>query len=142
MSTIVGRTEQVLLTDHEKGLAKRFLDTVGGDATEFATREGDRLPGPLNAVFRTVLDAIAAGRPIAVSEMPELLTTTNAAALLGVSRPTLMKWVRAGRIAAVMVGSHHRLRSVDVLAFREQLKSEQRAAVFDLMDMDEGGAEG
>lgn len=140
MSTIASRSEQVMLTDQERAYAARFLEVVGGDATEFVTSAGEQVPKPLNEIIRTVLNAIAEGRPVAVSAMPDLLTTTNAASLLGVSRPTLMKWVRNGRIAAEKVGSHNRLRAGDVLVLREQLKEEQRSAVFDLLDMDEVGS--
>lgn len=137
MSAIAKRAKQVMLTDEEKAHAARFLEAVGGDAAEFATSTGQQVPGPLNAVIRTVLNAIAEGRPVAVSAMPDQLTTTNAASLLGVSRPTLMKWVREGRIDAVKVGSHHRLNAGDVLFLRERLKAEQRSAVFELLDMEE-----
>lgn len=137
MSTIAKRAKQVMLTDEEKAHAARFLEAVGGDPAEFATSTGQQVPGPLNAVIQTVLNAIAEGRPVAVSAMPDQLTTTNAASLLGVSRPTLMKWVREGRIDAVKVGSHHRLNAGDVLSLRERLKAEQRSAVFELLDMEE-----
>lgn len=137
MSTIAKPTEQVMLTDEEKVHAARFLEAVGGDPAEFATSTGQQVPGPLNEIIRTVLYAIAEGRPVTVSAMPDQLTTTNAASLLGVSRPTLMKWVREGRIDAVKVGSHHRLSSRDVLSLREQLKAEQRSAVFELLAMEE-----
>ena len=69
--------------------------------------------------------------------MPSEVTTTTAASMLGMSRPTLMKHVRSGRISAHKVGSHHKLFSKDVLEFREVLKQEKRQAVFDLLDAEE-----
>ncbi|MDN4489700.1 helix-turn-helix domain-containing protein [Demequina sp. SYSU T00068] len=44
-----------------------------------------------------------------VVPLKELFTTTEAANLLGVSRPTLMKLIDMGDIEHVMVGTHHRI---------------------------------
>ena len=47
----------------------------------------------------------------------ELLTTSEAAALLGISRPTLVAWLEVGRIPFQWRGSHRRLRASDVRAY-------------------------
>jgi excisionase family DNA binding protein len=51
----------------------------------------------------------------------ELLTTGQAAVLLGVSRPTLVSWLEAGRIPFEWRGTHRRVRRSDVVAYRDQL---------------------
>lgn len=48
----------------------------------------------------------------------ELFTTTEAATMLGLSRPTLMKLVAAGEIDHVKVGTHHRIPAQAILAFQ------------------------
>ena len=49
------------------------------------------------------------------------MTTTVAAQRIGVSRPTLMKAIRAGELPAHKVGSHFRIRTEDADAFRKGL---------------------
>lgn len=93
-------------------------------------------PPEINNAIVQVLHAIKEGLPISISTLPKEVTTTTAASMLGITRPTLMKHVRNGRIPAHMVGSHHRLLSSDVLTFREELKEEKRQAVFSLMDLE------
>jgi excisionase family DNA binding protein len=52
----------------------------------------------------------------------EVLTTSGAAVLLGVSRPTVVCWLEAGRIPFEWRGTHRRVRRSDVLAYRDQLR--------------------
>lgn len=53
-----------------------------------------------------------------IRSMPEELTTTVAAEYLGVSRPTFMKSIQSGEIRSRVVGTHHRVRSQDVIALK------------------------
>ncbi len=48
----------------------------------------------------------------------EMLTTRAAADVLNVSRQYLVRLVDSGRLSAVKVGSHRRLRASDVEAFK------------------------
>ena len=56
-----------------------------------------------------------------VAERDEVLTTVQAAAILGVSRPTLVAWLEAGRIPYHRAGTHRRIHRSDVLAEQESL---------------------
>ena len=50
------------------------------------------------------------------------VTTGQAAALLGVSRPTLVAWLEAGRLPFHRCGTHRRVHRSDVLAYQDQLQ--------------------
>ena len=52
----------------------------------------------------------------------EVLTTSGAAVLLGVSRLTVVCWLEAGRTPFEWHGTHRRVRRSDVLAYRDQLR--------------------
>ena len=88
-------------------------------------------------VINTVLHVISEGQPISISTVPTEITTTTAASILDVSRPTVMKHIRNGRLSARRLGTHHRLNSQEVLELLGELKQEQRNAIFELMDIEE-----
>ncbi|MBO0803041.1 MAG: helix-turn-helix domain-containing protein [Nocardiopsaceae bacterium] len=48
----------------------------------------------------------------------ELFTTTEAATMLGLSRPSLMKLITSGEIDHVKVGTHHRVPAKAIVEFQ------------------------
>ncbi|WP_324384037.1 helix-turn-helix domain-containing protein [Gordonia sp. (in: high G+C Gram-positive bacteria)] len=57
------------------------------------------------------------------------LTTQQAADLLGVSRPTIVRLINDGHINAERVGNRHRLLLDDVLAYRDARRTQQYDAI-------------
>ena len=72
-----------------------------------------------------------------VQRVPEELTTTSAAGILGVSRPTLMKMVKEGKLSSHLVGSHHRFKHSDVSALNTARRAERAEAFARLREIDE-----
>lgn len=69
----------------------------------------------------TILADVIPERPVPRAHEPDdVLTTGQAAALLGVTRPTLVAWLEAGRIPFHRCGSHRRVHRSDVRAYRKQ----------------------
>lgn len=93
----------------------------------------DRQPVPIPAeVYQAlvqVVDALRAGRAITLAPHAQRLTTQQAADVLGVSRPTLVKLLEAGLIAYEQPGRHRRVRLVDVLAYRDQARQQRHEAL-------------
>lgn len=75
---------------------------------------------------------VAAGGTVTIGSVPNEVTTTTAADMLDISRPTLMKLIRAGEIPAPKIGTHTRLKSSDVIGYRERKRGAQQAAFDDL----------
>ncbi|SEM85490.1 DNA-binding protein [Cryobacterium sp. TMT1-3] len=95
-----------------------------------------RLSPDLRTFITRVLDRAAHGA-VSVMTLPDELTTTTAAELLGVSRPTLMKLVKSDRIPSKKVGSHTRLVTADVLAFRNARDEKRDTAFASLRSLDD-----
>lgn len=58
----------------------------------------------------------------------ELFTTTEAAMMLGLSRPTLMKLIESGEITHVKVGTHHRVPAQALLEFQRARRARREKA--------------
>ena len=95
------------------------------------------VPPHVAEFIRGMLESIVTNGSVQAHAMPEILTTTVAASALGVSRPTLMKLIRDGRIPSHRVGTHTRLRSKDVTAFRVKRLAEQRVAFEELRQIED-----
>lgn len=99
--------------------------------------EAITLPSELSAIMTTILQTMARGGTVTVGSMPEDVTTTVAADLLGVSRPTLMKMVVEGELPSTKVGTHTRLKSDDVLNFKRARLERQRTAFDELLELED-----
>ena len=69
-----------------------------------------------------------------VIPLAEEISTQQAADLLGVSRPYLVKLVESGKLPHRKVGPRRRLHLEDVLAYRTQLEAVRRDALQALAD--------
>jgi excisionase family DNA binding protein len=101
--------------------APRYL--LAGDG------EGEQIELP-ETVYRAlvqVVEALAAGKAVTVTPQESQLTTQQAADLLGVSRPTVVRLVDSGELSAERHGNRRRLPLGDVLAYRERRRQRQYA---------------
>ncbi|MEJ7647684.1 MAG: helix-turn-helix domain-containing protein [Nakamurella sp.] len=137
MTTLVRGS--LITTPQERAQAEQVARSLDADSNErsLTLSDGSVVPAELLDLIRVVTHAVATGGSITIGSMPDVLTTTVAADLLGISRPTLMKLVSQGVIPARRVGSHTRLKSKDVLEFRRNRKEQQRSALRELRELED-----
>lgn len=87
------------------------------------------LPEEIYQVLCRVVDAMQKGLSVTISPTSQTLTTQQAADLLGMSRPTLIKALDDGKLPFTRSGTHRRIALTDVLDYREQRRQEQYAAI-------------
>ncbi len=88
-----------------------------------------RLPSEVFEVLREVVGAMATGQAVTVAPIHQRLTTQEAADLLGVSRPTLVKLLESGEIGFEQPGRHRRVRLDDVLEYRRRRSTQRRESL-------------
>lgn len=96
--------------------------------------EGNRLAIP-DEIFRAleqVANALASGNGVTVAPYGMLLTTQEAADFLGVSRPTLVKFLETSEIPFEKRGRHRRVTLRDVVDYQNRSRVERRGVLEDL----------
>jgi len=129
---IMPQTIPTAPTTETAALVRLIMSKIGQDGMTIgnaATGEVAPLPPQAAELVRQVLESLAAGRPVTVSENLSELTPNEAAALLNVSRMHVMKLVNDGVLPVRMVGSHHRIPYADLEAYKRQEHAKRRAAM-------------
>lgn len=90
--------------------------------------DGSQIEIPESAfrALRAVVRGMAAGKTITVMPSNQQLTTQQAAEMLNVSRPHVVKLLDQGEIPFSKTGTHRRIEVSDVLAYREARAQRRR----------------
>ena len=91
------------------------------------------LPAGAVALLMDILEAMAAGRGVTLMPENAELTTVQAAEVLNVSRPFLIKLLDEGAIPHRKVGKHRRIRMEDVMAYKAAIDREREAVLDQLV---------
>ncbi len=126
--------ESTILPVHDDALleATEALLKANGRVKLTDDVQSVELPSELRGLLSDVVRTMRRGQALTIAPLGQQLTTQEAADLLGVSRPTLVKLLDQGAIPYEQPSRHRRLRLADVLAFRDQRRQEQRTALRDL----------
>lgn len=89
----------------------RALDSVGDQVNVSVSRQTAEW-------LARIVDARSRGQRVVVTHGHAEVTPTEAAALLGVSRPQVRKFMDEGKLGFRMVGAHHRIPVESIEAFR------------------------
>jgi excisionase family DNA binding protein len=110
---------------------------IGGYMTHFqVTKEeknqllkakGQNLPEVLVRFINALIKNKGSDSAVTIDEsVDELITPNDAASLLGVSRPYIMKLIKDGSLYSFPVGTHHKLKRTDVLKFKKILEGHHK----------------
>jgi excisionase family DNA binding protein len=87
------------------------------------------LPESLRTVLTQAAHQLLRGSRVSLVALHTLLTTQQAAELLNVSRPYLIRLLERGDLPFEYVGTHRRLRIEDVLRYRQERSRRRREAL-------------
>lgn len=130
MTYLVEGTELAEVVDFVAELERRGV-TVPKPKPALVDVNGTRLevPAPVFAALVQVATAMAHGQGVMVIPQNALLTTQEAAEVLGISRPTLVRLLEDGEIPYELRGRHRRVLLADLLAYEERMRRQRREAL-------------
>lgn len=131
MTPTVLEREYVEPTKQEELEARKIEPALRRRGARLVGPSGRRLPLPeaIYEVLKRAVYLLARGQAVAIVPYGKMLTTQQAAELLNVSRPYLVKLLEAEEIPFVRVGSHRRIRFADLMAYRQKRDAQRRKAL-------------
>ncbi len=97
-----------------------LLGREEGSRAALVAPDGTRLelPAELFEVLHEIVQALSCGLAVTIAPHHTVLTTSEAAQMLGISRPTLVRLLESGEIPFDQPARHRRVRLADVLAYQ------------------------
>ena len=128
-------SDEVDIARASAAVLTKLLQDLPDDHRANIRMGGQDLIVPRQAIelLKDILAGMSAGKVINLVPMAKELTTQQAADFLNVSRPYLIGLLEQGVLNHTLVGTHRRIRFDDLLAYREKMVNNSKAAMDELM---------
>jgi excisionase family DNA binding protein len=133
MATMTADKLDLLLTETQATQARELARAliapeVAGHAVQLRIEKKTvEVPAPAVPLIAELLERMGARERVEVRPVHDTLSTTEAAEILNVSRPYVVKLLDQGLIPCVATaGNHRRIQRVDLLAFKERKDADRR----------------
>lgn len=124
MALIAPRVTAGLPAGEADSLARALAES--NDITVFVDGTVHRLPAQARDAVVDLLSRLSRGETVTVSSVEEMLTTSQAAELAGISHTYLRNMTDRGEIPVEYRGSHRRIRQAAIMAWLEKQKIAER----------------
>lgn len=99
--------------------------------------ESVEIPVAAARLLIRLLAEMAQGNAVTLIPIHAELTTQQAADMLGVSRPFVVKQIDGGVLPARKVGTHRRIPFQDLIAYKKRMDADRQKALDELSDLDQ-----
>jgi excisionase family DNA binding protein len=135
MNTLLERPDTVVPTAEDAELAataSRAIAKTKDMRTELRVRVNDTeltLPSAAKDLLFHLLKEMAQGNAVTLIPIHAELTTQEAADVLNVSRPHLIKLIEEGKLLHHKVGTHRRIKFRDLEAYKASFEAQRQRAM-------------
>jgi excisionase family DNA binding protein len=95
------------------------------------------VPAHIAELFHQILVEVASGKAVTIVPHDKMLTTQDAADLLNISRPFLIKLLEKEKVKIQKVGNRRRIAFQDVLELKQKMRKQSEEAFNRLAEIDE-----
>jgi excisionase family DNA binding protein len=134
-------------TKKEQGMAKRLLPSISRLEEHFANRKESilieildtknvqlKIPPKAFNLLVDILGLMAEGKALSLIPVDSEIGTQQAADMLNVSRPHIIKLMESGEIPYHKVGSHRRIKLADFLSYKQKISKLREQSLQELAD--------
>ena len=138
MSTLIKQPTKhpTLPSEYDTTLAGAGLEVLQHEKEIVLKLEGQdktlTLSAPMVKLLQRILEEMALGKAVDVVSLETELTTQQAAEVLNVSRPFVVKLLDDGVLPHRLVGTHRRVLLKDVLTYKDTMQRRSEAAMKEL----------
>jgi excisionase family DNA binding protein len=130
-----------LITEAEAEAIKQLEHILNHENSQLklvaANDEEMTIPDSVLRVLRQVVQAMASDKNVSIVTYNPELTTQQAADLLNVSRPYLIKLLEQGELPYILVGTHRRVKFEDLIKYKQQRDTKRRELLQELIEISE-----
>lgn len=122
--------------DHrDLAILERSLARKRGKTARLTGFDGHNIeiPSDLVEALLLIVHQLQTGNGVSIAALRAEVTTAEAADLLNVSRPFVIKLLESGAMPFRKVGTHRRVRLIDVLEYRDRQDAVANAALNDMV---------
>ena len=128
--TQLSKQSSRILAAHKSSQETQRLKVVEDDGSE----QEVTIPAVAFQFLVDILTQMARGNAITLIPIHAELTTQEAADLLNVSRPFLVKLIESEEIPHRLVGRHRRIRFEDLMAYKQRTDTQRMSALDELAE--------
>lgn len=133
--------EPITANENEKPALRKIEGVLNNtrQAPKLVGPNGEEIELPVSVfqVLRQIVYHMMHGRAISIVPISKELSTQEAADILNVSRPYLVKILEEGKIPFIKVGSHRRIRFADLMLYKKQRDEERQRALAEITHISE-----
>ena len=133
--------ESVLPPEKEQESIAQLAQILSRESAQpkLVTSNGEEIliPESVCNILRQAVQAMASDQAVSIVRYNRELTTQQAANILNVSRPFLVKLLDEGAIPYIKVGSHRRIRFKGLIIYKEHRDRKRRKLLDQLIEMTE-----
>ncbi|MEH1874701.1 helix-turn-helix domain-containing protein [Nostoc sp.] len=130
-------TDSSVITEGEAEAIKQLESILNQENSQLklvaANDEKMTIPDSVRRVLRQVVQAMALGKNVSIVTYNPELTTQQAADLLNVSRPYLIKLLEQGELPYILVGTHRRMKFEDLIKYKQERDTKRRQLLDELI---------
>lgn len=141
---ILGKTEPIVVQESEQPVLDKIenvledaLNSKNKHPAKLIVSQGEEIeiPDSVSRILLELVHYLGQGQTVSVIPIEKEMTTQEAANILNISRPYLVKLLESGELPFRKVGTHRRIRFDDIILYKKNRDKKRHELLAELTQM-------